>query len=671
MAGRTMAIYGDVTKQLAMFLDAVGEFDATNAVRFWAGINTTAHWVAWACSIAPGTAREYVRVARALRRMPRTRARFAGGELTYSKVREMTRLVDVVADPADQPNADAAEQPSANAAEQPSRAADRLDPDVADQDDPDAAEHSEPDREDPADPPAPTDVVSAADGESAERQDDEGAASPPDGELEPGWDTRPDREARLVDYARQTTASQLARSITGYRTADGADQRQRPKHKVSWWTDPDGNIHFSAILPAEEGAYLITALQAATDANQPPDPKAGDIQPDDQQPEELCADDLRYQATQRTRIEAVHEIATHYLASRPEDRSGEDRTLVVLEINASALDTDFGADFGAGDICPVDDDSRSEDVPRPASVDHGPVVEGTEPAYVSQPGSVPAGTSPDTGNHPAKAATDATAVARVTDESTPATAFIRPQGVPAGTLPPTCRVRRGGAIEASAARRELCDTQLLGVIINDLGEPLAVGRSQRLVTRAQRRAFMIRDGCCQYPGCPRNRRLQAHHRISWLSGGVTALDNLILLCKWHHPVVHESKISITPCDQPTCTVRWRFTRPDGVMITPKVFGIGSRSPWYPLVDPDGGVLRGPTLDAAGKRRDRLVAEHRAEQLALHDQQDELRRRYGHIDDTDHPEAHRVFPVGGGEGFNLANCVDVLFNITKHDATRAA
>lgn len=94
LGARIMAAAGDVARQESVFLELVGEFDAVGAVAWWAGIRSTAHWLSWACSIAAGTAREHVRVARALRRMPATREAFALGELTYSKVREITRVVD-------------------------------------------------------------------------------------------------------------------------------------------------------------------------------------------------------------------------------------------------------------------------------------------------------------------------------------------------------------------------------------------------------------------------------------------------------------------------------------------------------------------------------------------------------------------------------------------------
>ena len=68
----------------------VGEFDARGAVGWFVGFKSTAHWLSWSCSMAPGTAREHVRVARALLSMPLTLTEFRAGRLSYSKVREMT-----------------------------------------------------------------------------------------------------------------------------------------------------------------------------------------------------------------------------------------------------------------------------------------------------------------------------------------------------------------------------------------------------------------------------------------------------------------------------------------------------------------------------------------------------------------------------------------------------
>jgi hypothetical protein len=60
----------------------------------WAdqGARTPGQWLSWACSMAPGTAREHIRVGLALRELPLVRERFAAGTLSYSKVRAITRV---------------------------------------------------------------------------------------------------------------------------------------------------------------------------------------------------------------------------------------------------------------------------------------------------------------------------------------------------------------------------------------------------------------------------------------------------------------------------------------------------------------------------------------------------------------------------------------------------
>lgn len=73
------------------WLELVAEFDRREAHEAW-GFYSCGAWVAWRCSIDPRSAREHVRVARALRELPAVRERFSRGELSYSKVRAITRI---------------------------------------------------------------------------------------------------------------------------------------------------------------------------------------------------------------------------------------------------------------------------------------------------------------------------------------------------------------------------------------------------------------------------------------------------------------------------------------------------------------------------------------------------------------------------------------------------
>jgi HNH endonuclease len=94
-------------------------------------------------------------------------------------------------------------------------------------------------------------------------------------------------------------------------------------------------------------------------------------------------------------------------------------------------------------------------------------------------------------------------------------------------------------------------------------QPLDLGRSQRLVNRAQRRALRFRDGPgCGFPGCSA-RHVDAHHITFWADGGPTDLANLILLCRHHHRLLHEGGYTAALIDN-----RPRFYRPDHTPIRP-------------------------------------------------------------------------------------------------------
>jgi hypothetical protein len=73
------------------WLMLVAEFDERLGWAEW-GVKSCAHWLSWRCSIGLGTARDQVRVARRLQELPRVHAAFATGELSYSKVRAITRV---------------------------------------------------------------------------------------------------------------------------------------------------------------------------------------------------------------------------------------------------------------------------------------------------------------------------------------------------------------------------------------------------------------------------------------------------------------------------------------------------------------------------------------------------------------------------------------------------
>lgn len=84
-------LWGHLNAATARFLALVAEFDREHAFERH-GLANTAQWLNWQCGIGPVAAREKVRVARALETLPEIAAAFAKGELSYSKVRAMTRV---------------------------------------------------------------------------------------------------------------------------------------------------------------------------------------------------------------------------------------------------------------------------------------------------------------------------------------------------------------------------------------------------------------------------------------------------------------------------------------------------------------------------------------------------------------------------------------------------
>jgi hypothetical protein len=75
------------------WLELVGELDRRGSWAEW-GCGSCAEWLAWRCALTPRSARERVRVARRLPELPLIHDAFACGELSYAKVRTLTRVAD-------------------------------------------------------------------------------------------------------------------------------------------------------------------------------------------------------------------------------------------------------------------------------------------------------------------------------------------------------------------------------------------------------------------------------------------------------------------------------------------------------------------------------------------------------------------------------------------------
>jgi hypothetical protein len=96
-----------------------------------------------------------------------------------------------------------------------------------------------------------------------------------------------------------------------------------------------------------------------------------------------------------------------------------------------------------------------------------------------------------------------------------------------------------GPVDAAVARKLACEASVSRIVLGPRSEPLDVGRRTPVVPHALRRAVVVRDGHCRFPSCDRPHSwCDAHHVRHWADGGSTALNNLVLLCRRHHRLVH-------------------------------------------------------------------------------------------------------------------------------------
>lgn len=93
--------------------------------------------------------------------------------------------------------------------------------------------------------------------------------------------------------------------------------------------------------------------------------------------------------------------------------------------------------------------------------------------------------------------------------------------------------------DGAFVERALCLGGAVDVAVDTCGNPLDVGRRERLFTPAQRLVLAVRDGGCMWPGCDRPPSMtEAHHCKPWAEGGCTDIDDGVLICRFHHVELH-------------------------------------------------------------------------------------------------------------------------------------
>ena len=116
-------------------------------------------------------------------------------------------------------------------------------------------------------------------------------------------------------------------------------------------------------------------------------------------------------------------------------------------------------------------------------------------------------------------------------------------------------------ISTRTLERIACDSTISRVLLAD-SMVIDVGRATRVVSAPTRRALRARDHGCRWPGCDRRVTWSTpHHIVAWSRGGPTHLSNLVLLCYFHHRLVHEGGWQVVQVGR-----EFRFVPPDRVVF---------------------------------------------------------------------------------------------------------
>jgi len=128
-------------------------------------------------------------------------------------------------------------------------------------------------------------------------------------------------------------------------------------------------------------------------------------------------------------------------------------------------------------------------------------------------------------------------------------------------------------VTAETSRRIACDSALVAIKEDKDGEPLSIGRRSRSIPPPMRRALRARDKGCRFPGCTNTRFVDGHHIKHWADGGETSLDNLVMLCRHHHHLVHEGGFD---CEKsPGGELKFKDQRDETLAPSPMMPGVAA------------------------------------------------------------------------------------------------
>ncbi|MBK7533909.1 MAG: DUF222 domain-containing protein [Myxococcales bacterium] len=412
------------------------------------GFGTCAHWLSWRVGWDLGTAREHLRVARALHTLPLVSEALSAGQISYSKTRAITR------------------------------------------------------------------VATAA------------------------------TEAVLLGYAQHCTASQLetvCRKV-GVLGADAAGRATRPhdsERYVAHTTTASGMVCVKACLRPDEAALLLQVLQqAAVDYTREPAAASAETS--------AASEETSAPAERATGASAeVADVSAE--APAPAERSA---TSPAEAQRSSTTATTTRRPYNRADGLMALVHSYA----RGSSAERSPVeLIVTVPVALLQQ-------SAATTDSATATAGSTTANISATTALPLAAATFTDRGA---SLPVALTGETDLALSPQATRRLACDCGLVVATDTDT-TPLSIGRKTRTIPAALKRALLLRDRTCRFPGCDHRLFLEGHHLQHWADGGETNLDNLALLCSLHHAYVHERGYRITQ----SATGDLAFEDPRGRAVVP-------------------------------------------------------------------------------------------------------
>ena len=411
-----------------------------------------------------------------------------------------------------------------------------------------------------------------------------------------------ENEAYLCYLARYATGAQMERIVGAYRGAKEAmdPELERARHarrRLDYFYDADGSLCGYFRLPPDQAAVFLSAIEAA---------------------EKLLEDD---EDTVETTIASTGGVAVPVISAIPTALTANTAAANRVAAQPHFPDTtdahdtccpiEYGGNLHSGsEPDPLHEDSldiSGEDVQYNGYIYKDDSAE-TSFGLSQQSDSHPSGISQEPGSPieedppSAKRADALEMIARLSLEHANCIpdshdAFLRsassprplvvmhlesttPSSADAPSLKPpgirdthdkqmaiTASVGAPGAIDplliipSDTTRRLGCDSSIKEQFETH-GIVLDAGRTRRLVSTAQRRALLSRDGGCRFPGCHRRRFTDAHHIHHWMDGGNTDLDNLVTLCRFHHHLVHEGGFKLQKAPGNTFTV----LNPEGMPI---------------------------------------------------------------------------------------------------------